>query len=823
MRIWLLTSEMPHEVAGGIARYVENFARLLGGAGHEVVIIARTEQECDTILAPGVRLIGVVPRLGRLHEPQANPQSDAHPAYPYNVMAYWPAFSYQLADEVIRLLHQLPPPDIIESQEYAAIPYYLLQRKLTEQTPLARIPILVQLHSPTFELAAPNQEPRYRLPEYWVAQMEKFCIVAADALLAPSHFLTRRMQAAFPQSPPIATIPLPLLKTSEPPRENGIRGQIVYVGRLELRKGILPLVKACGRLWAEGVDFTLSLIGGDVDFPPRETTVGDFLQQRYARWISDGHLKILGQLPHAEVLRHMRQAWATVVPSLWENFPNTCMESMGEGQVVLASRAGGQAEMIEADGVNGFLFEWQTPGDFERQLRKVLALSETERLQVAHNAQRRIQALCAPEQVLPQRLAHYQSIIAQQQPRVSFPTVHAPRAEGEAHPTTVPPLSSDAGQAGMLSVVIPFYNLGPYLQETLTSILAAVRPPHEVIIVNDGSTDPASLALLSEIESKKGPEHVRVVHTENQGLASARNRGAEQARGEFLSFVDADDCVEEDFFAQAIALLQRYANVAFVYSWVRYFGEAQEIWPTWNAEFPYLLSHNMLAPLVVLRRAAFLQWGRNAPVLEYNLEDYEGWVGIVEAGGLGVSLAHPLVRYRVRAGSLSRSANTNQFLYLYDLITQRHPEAYRQWGVELFNLQNANGPGLTWNHPAQTVPGPSRTHVAALVQDRERLVAEVRTLSKAWEDHVRFIEAQRVYIVNLEKRYNESAALHGDALLPLLGDEHQISRRDYELGGRVVNRLRRTWLARQVSRSSRLKKVLRATLKKGRAFLSRGE
>ena len=47
MRIWILTSEVPQDIAGGIARYVENFAWLLGTAGHEVVIIARTRRQCD--------------------------------------------------------------------------------------------------------------------------------------------------------------------------------------------------------------------------------------------------------------------------------------------------------------------------------------------------------------------------------------------------------------------------------------------------------------------------------------------------------------------------------------------------------------------------------------------------------------------------------------------------------------------------------------------------------------------------------------------------------------------------------------------------------
>lgn len=813
MRIWVLTSEMPHEVAGGIARYVENFARLVGEAGHEVVIIARTEQPCDAVIAPGVRLLGVVPPFAQLHEAQPNPRPDAHPAYPYNVLAYWPAFSYQLAEEVLRLLQRLPPPDIIESQEYTAIPYYLLQRKLTEQTPLEHIPLLVHLHSPTFEIVEPNQEPRYRLPEYWVAQMEKFCIIAADAVLSPSRFLASRVQARFCQPLHITTIPYPLLKNSTSVPERGERGHLVYVGRLELRKGVLPLVKACSQMWAKGTDFTLSLIGGDADFLPRATTVGDFLQQRYARWVDSGHLKILGQLPHSEVLHHMRHAWATVVPSIWENFPNTCIEAMGEGQVVLASRAGGQAEMIEHDGVNGFLFDWQTPGEFARQVRRVLSLSEAERLAIARNALQRIRTVCDPAAVIPRRLAHYQSIIAHQQPRQSFPCVHQWIAKGAGPVPSLlqPSLSFAQMRTGMLSVVVPFYNLGPYLQETLTSILAAVRSPYEVIIVNDGSTDAESLTVLHAIENQGNP-HVRVVHTDNHGLATARNTGAEQARGEFLSFVDADDLVEEGFFAQALMVLQRYPNVTFVFSWVRYFGEANEIWPTWNSEFPYLLGHNMLIPLVVVRRAAFLAHARNRPEFEYNFEDYESWVSLVEAGGIGVSLPQPLVRYRVRSGSMYQSSNRNQQLYLYDLLTQRHPEAYRHWGMELFNLQNANGPGYAWRHPSQQVTDPSPGYVAALAQERDRLGAEVRTLGKAWEDHVRFIADQRAYIESLEARCRELLATQASSLLALPA-ANGVSWREYELGGRLIRRLRYNWVVQGISRSPGLKKRLKKLLR----------
>jgi hypothetical protein len=110
-----------------------------------------------------------------------------------------------------------------------------------------------------------------------------------------------------------------------------------------------------------------------------------------------------------------------------------------------------------------------------------------------------------------------------------------------------------------------------------------------------------------------------------------------------------------------------------------------------------------------------------------------------------VSLPHPFVGRLVRPGSVSHRAKRNQQLYRYDLLTQRHAEAYREWGVELFNLQTANGPGHLWPHYAS-------------------------------------------------------------------GDFTSASWRDYELGGRLVSRIRKMWLVRQALRYRGLKNVIRKLL-----------
>ena len=89
-----------------------------------------------------------------------------------------------------------------------------------------------------------------------------------------------------------------------------------------------------------------------------------------------------------------------------------------------------------------------------------------------------------------------------------------------------------------LSIIIPAYNAEAYLPQCLDSILAQEHQGREVIVVDDGSTD-GTAALL-----ERYPD-VRVIHQENSGMATARNRGLEAARGEYILFVDSDDLLTE--------------------------------------------------------------------------------------------------------------------------------------------------------------------------------------------------------------------------------------------------------------------------------------
>lgn len=108
----------------------------------------------------------------------------------------------------------------------------------------------------------------------------------------------------------------------------------------------------------------------------------------------------------------------------------------------------------------------------------------------------------------------------------------------------------------LISVIVPIYNVEPYLRPCLDSVLNQTYTNLELILVDDGSTD--GCAALCDEYAAKDPR-VRVIHKANGGLSSARNAGLDTARGEYISFIDADDGVSPRFLE---LLLSAGADIA---------------------------------------------------------------------------------------------------------------------------------------------------------------------------------------------------------------------------------------------------------------------
>jgi GT2 family glycosyltransferase len=362
--------------------------------------------------------------------------------------------------------------------------------------------------------------------------------------------------------------------------------------------------------------------------------------------------------------------------------------------LTLASDSGGQREIVE-NGRSGLLFSHDRAGDFARQVHRILELSEGELASLGESARRRVEECCSYPVVYAAKMEALEALRDKKAGRRQYPFIrNRPRPESSSE--------APRQQAGLLSIVVPYYNMGAYLKESLASLTRARYEPREIIVVNDGCDDLDSIAVLYEAE-REFP--VQVLNKTNGGLASARNAGALQARGEFLAFLDADDLVDPDYYGMAVEMLRTYDNVSFVGCWAQFFGGLQGIWPAWNPEPPYILVHNsMHSSGLIFRRRDFLLHGRNDPAMLYGMEDYDSVLGMVESGCHGVVLPHPLLHYRVRADSMSRQFNRNSVLYLYQLLAAKHRSFYAEYAPEVAALLNANGPAFLFDNPTLDSP-----------------------------------------------------------------------------------------------------------------------
>lgn len=109
------------------------------------------------------------------------------------------------------------------------------------------------------------------------------------------------------------------------------------------------------------------------------------------------------------------------------------------------------------------------------------------------------------------------------------------------------------------SIVIPVYNTAPYLAECLDSVLSQTIVDFEVLAIDDGSTD-SSAQILDEYAVKDARIHV--THIPNRGVSAARNLGIEQAQGEYLCFVDADDVITSNYLEALHSAMREEADSA---------------------------------------------------------------------------------------------------------------------------------------------------------------------------------------------------------------------------------------------------------------------
>jgi glycosyltransferase involved in cell wall biosynthesis len=210
----------------------------------------------------------------------------------------------------------------------------------------------------------------------------------------------------------------------------------------------------------------------------------------------------------------------------------------------------------------------------------------------------------------------------------------------------------------LVSVVIPCFNYGRFVEAAIRSVLEQTFDHFEIIVVEGGSSDPDTVAEVRRLESLGLPK-TRFFYRSSRHLAGDnRNFGIERALGRYICCLDADDLLKPVYLEVAVFLAEVY-GYDFVYPSVQLFGAIESLWLLKDASFPQLLEENRVSTVALFRRSAWAAIGgyRDWPSgAEHVPEDWDFWIRMAGNGFLGKVIREPLHRYRVHQSSLSRTS-----------------------------------------------------------------------------------------------------------------------------------------------------------------------
>ena len=467
MRVCLVSREFSPFWGAGIGTYVSAMARAWEaeagpkGQRHELHVLTAAHKGLDTNgprLFPGVRFHAATPL--------AAPSERESCRFPFQRRAL----------EVFRTLeplHERVRFDYIEFADYWAEGYFALRGK-RRLGKFQGVTLGVRLHTPSVLCRELDQWPAFTDEQATLEHMEVECIRDADVLLSPSESLlgwSREQRAgdeaggAAPAGDqPAFVVPYPFDVKGFATAAGGMRVradpdaapptqsagapepmEILYFGRLERRKGVEHLVDAGRRVIDSALNVRVRLVGADTDSGPGgKSMLAHLKRQVYA--YRPGAFVFEGPRPREALGSLIRHATVCCFPSLWENFPNACLEAMALRGCVLGSDCGGMAEIIE-DGVSGVLFQGGNATNLTSTLRRVLVEPEL-RATVSANAPKRVHALCEPGRVLEATVAAIER--ARAGPRVADRFDAGRR--GAAMQIPVPFVrASDAGRSGLVT------------------------------------------------------------------------------------------------------------------------------------------------------------------------------------------------------------------------------------------------------------------------------------------------------------------------------------------------------------------------------------
>jgi glycogen(starch) synthase len=364
MHIAFISYEYPPDIAqGGIATYIQQITRILSEKNHKVEVFCASPYRTISMEENNV----VIHRLK-----SENP-------YHFN----------EILLDFFESVHNFYPFDIIESPEIHGHAYLIKKRFPT-------LPLVVKFHMPIFlQMRLMNYyTPKQVKLRFFLGALRRGSIQfyghydrendldfkiskISDAYISPSKSLgdilkkewklnTKRLSIIpNPFTPPAILINLPI-----EPRSSKV---VTFIGKLNVHKGLVNLVEMIPKVVRIHPEVQFRFIGNDSFYSAKNMTMNDYITKKLKGYVKN--YVVIGGLDYSEVMKEISLSDVCIFPSIWENFPNVCLEAMSAGRAIIGSKNGGMSEMLEnqagcvidpfkiAEGVNAINFLLDNPSE----------------------------------------------------------------------------------------------------------------------------------------------------------------------------------------------------------------------------------------------------------------------------------------------------------------------------------------------------------------------------------------------------------------------------------------------------------------------------
>lgn len=393
MRIAFLTFEYPGVRPGGIGGYVFKTSSALAQQGHDVHIMTLSLPDS----APWPQGVNVHPVADLADRIETHQLPGALGAAVLNggVALYKLAVAWLLAEE-LRKIHASIPFDVVEAAEYEALGLPLMIR------PLSGVPVITQIHLASAVNRRGNGDSTVEADELMDA-LEAAAIVGADGVYAATNAIVRETQRFVPALSGVSVIPYCTPVNVQPYGSAPRKGHVLYVGRLQRRKGVEDIALAAADFLARHPDASIHIAGEDTVRSDQYVSMQSYIKAQVPQQARD-RLVFKGEISPADVQAELAGCRFALVPSRVENFAGTAVDALLAGRALIYA---GDTGTEEVAGDAGLRVDPASPEQLARAMHE-LWVDDAKLDLLAARGPERMRQFFSKEKTVSARIQFYQ-------------------------------------------------------------------------------------------------------------------------------------------------------------------------------------------------------------------------------------------------------------------------------------------------------------------------------------------------------------------------------------------------------------------------------